>query len=105
MQCINNMYFYYSGKELKVYHCTSSTYNPFRWIDVESELNVILHKYPLVSAVWYPHLKLLSSIFLFRLSAIFVHFIPAYILDTITKLAGGRPMYVKYYKLNDLNVI
>lgn len=85
------------GKELKVYHCTSSTYNPFRWIDVEHKINVFLHSYPLVSAVWYPHLKLLSSIFLFRISAIFMHFIPAYILDTITKLAGGRPILVKLH--------
>ncbi|XP_033326353.2 putative fatty acyl-CoA reductase CG8306 [Megalopta genalis] len=85
------------GRELKVYHCTSSTNNPFKWIEIEDKLNVILHKYPLVSAVWYPHLKLLSSIFLFRLSAIFVHFIPAYILDTITKLAGGRPILIKLH--------
>lgn len=81
-----------SQKEVKVYHCTSSTSNPFRWASVESKINYYLHKYPLRSAVWYPHLKFVSSIFLFKLSAIFVHFIPAYILDTVTKLAGGRPM-------------
>ncbi|OAD57820.1 hypothetical protein WN48_01515 [Eufriesea mexicana] len=55
-------------------------------------------RYPLQSAVWYPHLKFVSSIFLFKLSAIFVHFIPAYILDTITKLAGGRPILVRMHR-------
>lgn len=82
----------YSQKELKVYHCTSSTRNPFKWITIEPQINSYLHKYPLRSAVWYPCLKLLPSIFMFRLSAIFMHFIPGYILDTVTKLTGGRPM-------------
>ncbi|XP_003704946.1 putative fatty acyl-CoA reductase CG8306 [Megachile rotundata] len=86
------------GKDLKVYHCTSSTANPFQWVSVEGKVNRYLHDYPLLSAVWYPHLKLVSSIFLFKISAIFVHFIPAYILDTITKLAGGRPILVRLHK-------
>ncbi|KAJ9578551.1 hypothetical protein L9F63_005280 [Diploptera punctata] len=76
-----------------VYHCTSSTTNPFRWQAVEYKINSYLHKYPLKSAVWYPTLKLLPSLLLFRISAIFVHFIPAYILDTLTRLAGGRPIF------------
>lgn len=86
-----------SGKDLKVYHCTSSTCNPFQWASIEGKVNQYLHEYPLLSAVWYPHLKLVSSIFLFKISAIFVHFIPAYILDTITKLAGGRPILVRLH--------
>ena len=85
------------GRELKVFHCTSSTSNPFKWLTVETKINHFLHKYPLRSAVWYPHLKLLPSIFLFRLSALFVHMIPAYILDTVTKLGGGRPILVRLH--------
>ncbi|XP_076237680.1 putative fatty acyl-CoA reductase CG8306 [Calliopsis andreniformis] len=85
------------GRELKVFHSTSSTANPFKWVAVEKKINVYLHKFPLLSAVWYPHLKLLPSIFLFRISVLFVHMIPAYILDTITKLAGGRPILVRLH--------
>lgn len=40
----------------------------------------------------------MSSLFLFKLSAIFFHFIPAYILDTVTRLAGGRPILVRLHK-------
>ncbi|XP_069702744.1 putative fatty acyl-CoA reductase CG8306 [Periplaneta americana] len=80
-----------------VYHCTSSTINPFRWVSVEHKLNGYLHKYPLKSAVWYPTLKLLPSLLLFRISAIFVHFIPAYILDTVTRIFGGRPILVRLH--------
>lgn len=86
-----------SNKGLKVYHCTSSTCNAFSWDKVENEVNIYLHKFPLRSAVWYPHLKFLPSLFLFKLSAIFVHFIPAYILDTITRLCGGRPILVRLH--------
>lgn len=85
------------GRELKVFHSTTSTCNPFRWVNVETKINQYLHSYPSKSAVWYPTLKLLPSIFLFRLSAIFVHLIPAYILDTVTKLAGGRPILVRLH--------
>lgn len=78
--------------ELSVFHCTSSTYNPFKWDEVAEKTNELLHMYPLKSAVWYPHLKLLPSLMLFKISALFVHFLPAYILDFVTRIAGGRPM-------------
>lgn len=78
--------------ELSIFHCTSSTYNPFKWEAVADKTNELLHMYPLKSAVWYPHLKFLSSLMLFKISAIFIHFIPAYILDFVTRIAGGRPM-------------
>lgn len=52
----------------------------------------------MASAVWYPHLRFVSSLFLFKLSAILYHFIPAYILDTVTRLAGGRPILVRLHK-------
>lgn len=78
--------------DLSIFHCTSSTYNPFRWDAVVDRTNELLHSYPLKSAVWYPHLKFMSSLFMFKISAILFHFIPAYILDFVTKLAGGRPM-------------
>lgn len=44
---------------------------------------------------------------MFKISAIFVHFIPAYILDTITKIAGGRPILVRLHKnvWNSLNLL
>ncbi|XP_062560807.1 putative fatty acyl-CoA reductase CG8306 [Armigeres subalbatus] len=86
-----------SYKELSIYHCTSSTCNPFRWESVKEQVNEYLHKYPLKSAVWYPHLKFLPSLWLYKLSAIIVHFMPAYCLDFITKIFGGRPILVRLH--------
>ncbi|KAL2715979.1 putative fatty acyl-CoA reductase CG8306 [Vespula squamosa] len=89
------------GNNVKVYHCTSSTSNPFKWEDIEAKITPYLHKYPLKTAVWYPHLKILNSIFLFKISAFFVHMIPAFILDTITRLFGGRPILLRLH--NNIN--
>ncbi|XP_037955042.1 putative fatty acyl-CoA reductase CG8306 [Teleopsis dalmanni] len=84
--------------ELQIFHLTSSTYKPFRFELLINKINRFLHDYPLVSAVWYPNLKLVRSLFLFRLGAILFHFIPGYILDFVTKLSGGRPILVKLHK-------
>ncbi|XP_030752945.1 putative fatty acyl-CoA reductase CG8306 [Sitophilus oryzae] len=86
------------SKKTQVYHSTSSTRNPFKWDYVETRINDNLHKYPLKSAVWYPHLKLLPSVTYYKISALFVHFLPAIILDTITRLTGGRPILMKLHR-------
>lgn len=83
--------------EISIFHCTSSTSNPFKWEGVNDKINAYLHKYPLKSAVWYPHLRFVSSLFLFKISALLFHFLPAYILDGVTRLAGGRPILVKLH--------
>ncbi|XP_075218824.1 putative fatty acyl-CoA reductase CG8306 [Lycorma delicatula] len=83
--------------ETPVFQCTTSTYKPFKWALVETEISKLLHAYPLKSAVWYPTLKLLPSLFLFRISAFIFHMIPAYILDTVSRISGQRPILVKLH--------
>nr|XP_018900096.1 PREDICTED: putative fatty acyl-CoA reductase CG8306 [Bemisia tabaci]XP_018900097.1 PREDICTED: putative fatty acyl-CoA reductase CG8306 [Bemisia tabaci] len=89
---------YKADPSTPIYHCTSSTCNPFRWADVEERIHEILHKYPLKSAVWYPALKLLPSLFLFRLSALIFHILPAFILDNTLALAGGRRILMRLHR-------
>lgn len=80
-----------------VFQCTTSTYKPFKWVLVETKISALLHAYPLKSAVWYPTLKLLPSLLLFRISALIFHMIPAYILDTVSRICGQRPILVKLH--------
>lgn len=40
----------------------------------------------------------MSSLLLFKISAILYHFIPAIFLDAITKLSGGRPILLRLHK-------
>lgn len=90
---------------LTVYHCSTSTQKPFTWASIETQVNGFLHKYPLKSAVWYPHLKFVNSLWLFKLSAIFVHFVPAVLLDMMLRITGGRAILVRLHKnvWNSLN--
>ncbi|CAH0548966.1 unnamed protein product [Brassicogethes aeneus] len=87
-----------NSKKVEVYHATSSTRNPFCWASVEDRINGLLHDYPVKSAVWYPHLKLLPSIMWFKISAIFVHILPALILDQVLSLTGGRPILMRLHR-------
>ncbi|KAL1501769.1 hypothetical protein ABEB36_007035 [Hypothenemus hampei] len=87
-----------NAKQLEIYHCTSSTRNPFRWLSVEDSLNEYLHKFPLISAVWYPKIKFVNSITYYKISAFFVHILPAILLDFVTKISGGRPILMKLHK-------
>ncbi|CAH0712942.1 unnamed protein product, partial [Brenthis ino] len=83
---------------LTVYHCSSSTQKPFKWSMLECQFNSMLTNYPLKSAVWYPYLDFVSSLWLFRLSAIFVHFIPAIFLDMILRISGQKPILFRLHR-------
>ncbi|XP_066144466.1 putative fatty acyl-CoA reductase CG8306 [Euwallacea fornicatus] len=87
-----------NAKQLEIYHCTSSTRNPFRWNAIEQSINNYLHKYPLISAVWYPNLKLVNSITYYKISAFFVHILPAILLDAVALVTGGRPILMKLHR-------
>ncbi|XP_044261521.1 putative fatty acyl-CoA reductase CG8306 [Tribolium madens] len=88
----------HQAKQVEVYHCTSSTRNPFSWILIEDRINNYLHEYPLKSAVWYPYLKFLPSVTWYKISAFFVHILPAILLDFVTRVAGGRPILMKLHR-------
>ncbi|XP_041970807.1 putative fatty acyl-CoA reductase CG8306 [Aricia agestis] len=83
---------------LSIYHCTSSTQRPFRWGSLNEMINNYMHENPLKSAVWYPHLSFVPSLLMFRISAIFVHFLPAILLDTVLRLTGGKPILFRLHK-------
>ncbi|BES87283.1 Male sterility protein [Nesidiocoris tenuis] len=83
--------------ETPIFHLTSSTCNPFQWHNLASVMDSLMHRYPLKGAVWYPTLKLHPSLFMFRLSALIFHWIPAYILDTVARVTGGRPILVRMH--------
>lgn len=79
-------------EQTPVFHCTTSTCNPFRWQDIQKILSTTIHRYPIYSAVWYPNVKFMSNLLMYWISSIIFHFIPGYILDFVTKISGGRPM-------------
>lgn len=91
---IKFFFHFYRPKDVSVFHCTSSTYKPFSWNQVEHKVNSLLNLYPLKKAVWYPTLKLLPSFTLFRISTLFFHFLPGLFFDTLLRISGEKPRYV-----------
>ncbi|XP_014250131.1 putative fatty acyl-CoA reductase CG8306 [Cimex lectularius] len=91
--------------ETPVFHLTSSTSNPFRWRLITPMLDELLHNSPLKSAVWYPCLKLVPSLFWFKVSALIFHWLPAYILDGVTKLMGGKTILVRMHTNIDKSLV
>ncbi|XP_065215844.1 putative fatty acyl-CoA reductase CG8306 [Planococcus citri] len=85
------------GSKTPVHHVTSGTYKPFRWNMVNDKVHFYLHQYPLKSAVWYPNLKFLPSLQRYRISAWIFHMLPAFILDFVTKIFGGKPILVRLH--------
>ncbi|EEB14256.1 male sterility domain-containing protein, putative [Pediculus humanus corporis] len=80
-----------------VYHCTSSTIKPFKWKLIDSKIQWMLNNYPLKSAVWYPTIKLHGNFTLFRISTIFLHFLPGIIFDLLLKLNKKKPRLFKLH--------
>ncbi|XP_063697146.1 putative fatty acyl-CoA reductase CG8306 [Culicoides brevitarsis] len=93
--------------KLKIFHATSSTTNPFRWESVADNIPYYLHQHPMRSAIWYPNLKFHSSLLMYKISAIFLHFLPAIFLDLLLKITGGRPILIRLHKniWNSLNLL
>ncbi|VVC39906.1 Male sterility, NAD-binding,NAD(P)-binding domain,Fatty acyl-CoA reductase, C-terminal [Cinara cedri] len=80
-----------------IFHCTTSTCNPFYWNDFKSMLKTFLYNYPIQSAVWYPNIKFLPSLLMYQISSAIFHFIPGYILDFVIKISGGRPILIRLH--------
>uniref|UniRef100_A0A8D8ZIX0 Fatty acyl-CoA reductase n=1 Tax=Cacopsylla melanoneura TaxID=428564 RepID=A0A8D8ZIX0_9HEMI len=81
-----------------VYHATSSTNNPFRWNCLLNQMTAVLHDYPSAKAIWYPTLKLLPSILIYRISSIIFHFLPALFFDAMLKVTGQRPKLIRLHR-------
>ncbi|XP_075165878.1 putative fatty acyl-CoA reductase CG8306 [Haematobia irritans] len=93
--------------QLQIFHLTSSTYKPFRFEPLINHMNIVMHEYPLASAVWYPRLQFVKNLTQFRLGAIFFHFLPAIFLDLLTVVTGGRPILLRLHRnvWNSLNTL
>lgn len=78
-----------------MYNYVSSPENPITWEEF-SEVNFIIGRhYPPLAALWIPIMILTKNPFTYTLLKIFLHFIPAIILDVGLLLTMNRPRYVE----------
>ena len=85
-------FFFVRPDNVPVYNCTSGGLNPIRWMDVETWGHSSLTTLPFNDVIWYPGGSFKSSKIINILCQSFFHFIPAYLIDTVSVLIGRKPM-------------
>ncbi|XP_071570402.1 putative fatty acyl-CoA reductase CG5065 [Temnothorax nylanderi] len=80
---------------IPIYNCCTGQQNPITWkkfIDLSIFKYCRLH--PMDNVLWYPDIRCHSSSMINTLCVTLQHNLPAYILDTLARLKGSRPIMV-----------
>ncbi|XP_072948546.1 uncharacterized protein [Epargyreus clarus] len=81
-----------------VYNYISSEQQPLTWANFMKYNEVYGLEVPSIQAVWFYLLYLTPSRFLYTVYCLFLHWIPAYVIDGIAILIGKKPMLRKAYR-------
>lgn len=65
---------------------------PIRWNDFINLCFKYMRQHPFSEVTWYPDGTVTSSRILNFINRIFLHWLPAYLIDGIVRLSGGKPM-------------
>ena len=87
-----------SSDDIPIYNCTSGGKNPLLWGLVEKTVTDNVRDYPLENALFYPEGGFKESLLEDRICQFWLHILPAYIIDFLTMIVGGKPMLVKIYQ-------
>ncbi|VEN56723.1 unnamed protein product, partial [Callosobruchus maculatus] len=82
-------------KELQIYNCVTGQRKPITWQQFIDLCFKYMRKYPFSDVCWYPNGSVSGSRTLNTFNWIFLHWIPAHIIDSFVWLTGGRPIMVK----------
>ena len=87
--------------DVPVFHCTSGTLNPITWGRIQVLILTFASLFPSVTTYRYPGGSFTSSKLKDNFLRLIMHYIPAYIVDLCTRLAGGKPILVKIFRKFD----
>ncbi|CAH2001238.1 unnamed protein product [Acanthoscelides obtectus] len=82
-------------KELQIYNCVTGQRKPITWQQFIDLCFKYMRKHPFSDVFWYPNGSVSSNRTLNTFNWIFLHWIPAHIIDSFVWLTGGRPIMVK----------
>ncbi|XP_039453129.1 fatty acyl-CoA reductase 2-like [Culex pipiens pallens] len=88
-------------KEVLVYNCISSADNPLTFDERRLECAKVVEKHPLLTGLYTPLSIVTSSETMFRIYSFFLHYLPAFVLDTAMRLRGEKPRLVSTYNKID----
>ncbi|XP_065208701.1 putative fatty acyl-CoA reductase CG5065 [Planococcus citri] len=83
-------------KEISVYNIPQNSYDDLTWRQLLHHYMSSLEKYPVNVALWYPNTNPdTKSMFVYTIKCIFLHYLPAYIIDFILPLVGQKQFMVR----------
>jgi hypothetical protein len=77
--------------DISILNYVSSTKNHLTWKQF-MKYNEVGKKYPSMEIMWYYCLTLNKHRILHNIYVVFLHLLPAIIVDTVARLAGKKPM-------------
>lgn len=86
---------------IPVFHCTSGVLNPITWKMVQYFVIFWLRIYPSIQVFRYPNGSFEHRRYIHTFYRITLHYLPAYLLDTLTRLSGGKPILVRIFQKFD----
>ncbi|XP_071441774.1 fatty acyl-CoA reductase wat-like [Hetaerina americana] len=93
-------------KEIKIYNYVSSAQRPITWgqfMDLNTKYGM---QTPSMRSIWYYTLTLNKSYFIHSLYVLFLHLLPALIVDMVGYAIGKRPKLLKIYqKINKFSKV
>lgn len=78
-----------------VYNCCTGQKAPITWKEFVRQSFIAMRKHPLSDMLWYPDGKCRSNAIVNCYMKYFLHFLPAYLVDSVSWLTGKKPMMVK----------
>ena len=77
---------------MTIYNCVTGQSKPVTWGNFVQMAIENMRKHPLEGALWYPTGILRRNRAINTIHSVFAHYIPAYILDIMARMAGRKPM-------------
>ncbi|XP_065216395.1 putative fatty acyl-CoA reductase CG5065 [Planococcus citri] len=85
-------------KEISVYNITQTAYDEMVWGEIIQLFLNAVQKYPFDKMLWYPSSDPFSNnIVIYTIKCIFLHYLPAYLIDFILLLVGQKPFVVRVH--------
>lgn len=85
-------------EDIPIYNYVSSVENPLTWGQF-TDLNIQNgFEYPFSTAIWYLSFHMHKTAFMNRIYMIFLHFLPALMIDMVAKCFRQKPRLMKLYK-------
>lgn len=82
-------------KDIPIYNCVTGQRKPITWETFVQLCFSNLRTHPLSQVNWYPDGTVTSSRAYNTINQYLLHFAPAYVMDFVTWLTGGRPIMIK----------